>query len=143
MHTLGTLIEDGQYKQAIKEGNLSGLVGSFFQSAIGGNGNPLEKGVGGVHKGSYESMNRDAGALHLGVTPSRLSLTGRICLLRNRRIQLSVSAKRSCRHPIQAGRKSSTYPAHLCISLQKTFSDLLSLQNTLRRNGRLSKPSKQ
>jgi hypothetical protein len=75
IHTLGTLIEDGHYKQAIKDGNLPGLVGSFVQAVIGGGGNPLEKSVSSVQKGSYEGMNRDAGTFDSRVIPSRLSLT--------------------------------------------------------------------
>ena len=62
VHTLGTLIEDGKYKQALKEGNLPGLVGSFFHAVVGDHGNPLEKGAEGSRKGSYEIMNRDAGS---------------------------------------------------------------------------------
>lgn len=61
MHTLGTLIEDGAYKQAVKEGDLLGLAGSFFQSVLGASGNPLEKAADKPQKGSYEVMNRDTG----------------------------------------------------------------------------------
>lgn len=65
MHTLGTLIEDGQYKQALREGSVSGLVGSFFNAIGGGSGgNPLEKMADDKKKGSYEVMNRDAGQSH-------------------------------------------------------------------------------
>ncbi|KAF9464752.1 mitochondrial protein [Collybia nuda] len=60
VHTLGTLIEGDQYKRAIKEGNIPETFGSFFQSMLCSNGNPLEKGAEGVGKSSYESMNRDA-----------------------------------------------------------------------------------
>jgi hypothetical protein len=52
VHTLGTLLEDGRYKKSIRDGDLAGLVGSFFQ----GGANPLEKGG----PGSYEVINRDA-----------------------------------------------------------------------------------
>ncbi|RDB21122.1 MIOREX complex component 2 [Hypsizygus marmoreus] len=60
VHTLGTLIEDSQYKQALKQGNIFGLVNSFCQSLSGDRGNPLEKTADDSQKGSYEVMNRDA-----------------------------------------------------------------------------------
>jgi hypothetical protein len=63
IHTLGTLIEDGKYKQALKEGNLPGLLGSFFQAVTSDHGNPLEKTAEGGRRGSYEVINRDAGSL--------------------------------------------------------------------------------
>ncbi|KAK0228611.1 hypothetical protein IW262DRAFT_1351908 [Armillaria fumosa] len=50
VHTLGTLLDDGKYKNAVKEGSLVGLVGSLI-----GSQNPLEKTSSG-----YESLNRDA-----------------------------------------------------------------------------------
>lgn len=63
VHTLGTLIEDGKYKQALNEGDLPGLVGSLFQAVTGNHGNPLEKTAEEDRKGSYEVINRDAGLL--------------------------------------------------------------------------------
>jgi hypothetical protein len=63
VHTLGTLIEDDKYKQSLKDGKLLGLVGSFFQAVTGDHGNPLEKNPDRGRKGSYESINRDAGSL--------------------------------------------------------------------------------
>ncbi|KAK0503332.1 hypothetical protein EDD18DRAFT_1422536 [Armillaria luteobubalina] len=51
VHTLGTLLDDGKYKNAVKEGSLVGLVGSLI-----GSQNPLEKKTGS----GYESLNRDA-----------------------------------------------------------------------------------
>jgi len=56
VHTLGTLIEDSKYKQALKEGDVPGLVGTLFQAVTGNLENPLE----GDRKGSYEVINRDA-----------------------------------------------------------------------------------
>ncbi|PBK96932.1 mitochondrial protein [Armillaria gallica] len=51
VHTLGTLLDDGKYKNAVKEGSLAGLVGSWI-----GSQNPLEKKT----SSGYESLNRDA-----------------------------------------------------------------------------------
>ncbi|KAK0483697.1 mitochondrial protein [Armillaria novae-zelandiae] len=51
VHTLGTLLDGGQYKNAVKEGSLVGLVGSLL-----GSQNPLEKKT----SSGYESLNRDA-----------------------------------------------------------------------------------
>ncbi|TFK54768.1 NAD-P-binding protein [Heliocybe sulcata] len=56
VHTLGTLLEDGSYKTAVREGDVLGLASSFIKS-LGGR-NPLESGQ---HRpGSYETLNRDA-----------------------------------------------------------------------------------
>ena len=55
VHTLGTLLENSQYKQALSEGNLGALVGGFVDGLTGGN--PLEKGG----PGGFESLNRDSG----------------------------------------------------------------------------------
>ena len=63
VHTLGTLFEDSKYKQALKAGDLPGLVGSLFQAVIGNHENPLETIEKGDRKGSYEVINRDAGSL--------------------------------------------------------------------------------
>ncbi|PBK78225.1 NAD(P)-binding protein [Armillaria solidipes] len=51
VHTLGTLLDDGKYKNAVKESSLVGLVGSLI-----GSQNPLEKKT----SSGYESLNRDA-----------------------------------------------------------------------------------
>ncbi|KAK0240066.1 hypothetical protein EDD85DRAFT_824187 [Armillaria nabsnona] len=51
VHTLGTLLDDGKYKNAVKEGSLARLVGSLI-----GSQNPLEKKT----SSGYESLNRDA-----------------------------------------------------------------------------------
>jgi len=58
VHTLGTLLEDGQYKKAMAEGNLGALIGSFV-GGFADSGNPLEKG-GENRGGSYEVLNRDS-----------------------------------------------------------------------------------
>lgn len=55
VHTLGTLLENPQYKKALSEGNFGALVGGFVGGLTGGN--PLEKGG----PGGYESLNRDSG----------------------------------------------------------------------------------
>ncbi|KAF8651486.1 hypothetical protein AX16_004784 [Volvariella volvacea WC 439] len=63
VHTLGTLIEGGEYKQAIRDGNVLGLAGSFLRTiapGIGGGGNPLKRQPIDEERGSYEAMNRDA-----------------------------------------------------------------------------------
>jgi len=56
VHTLGTLLEDGQYKKALGEGSLGGLLGAFA-GGFGGGGNPLERGE--ANKSGYEVINRD------------------------------------------------------------------------------------
>ncbi|RXW20897.1 hypothetical protein EST38_g4962 [Candolleomyces aberdarensis] len=59
VHTLGTLLEDGAYKQAIRNGDLPGLLKSLI--GIGKDSNPLRSGV--VAEGprvTYESLNRDS-----------------------------------------------------------------------------------
>lgn len=63
VHTLGTLIEDGTYKQALKQGDLPGLVRSIFRTVTGGHNNPLERTAERGRLGSYEVINRDAGSL--------------------------------------------------------------------------------
>ncbi|KAG6917979.1 hypothetical protein DXG01_017163 [Tephrocybe rancida] len=42
VHTLGTLLEDSSYKQAIKQGNVLGLLGILHNNIVGDHGNPLE-----------------------------------------------------------------------------------------------------
>lgn len=76
MHTLGTLLEDGQYKKAMAEGNLGALIGSFVNGLVD-SGNPLEKG-GDRRRGSYEVLNRDSALrvceTFLSISPSVQSL---------------------------------------------------------------------
>ncbi|KAL0946587.1 hypothetical protein HGRIS_012788 [Hohenbuehelia grisea] len=62
VHTLGTLIEDGEYKTALKQGDVPALIGSFVRGAgMNGGKNPLKKGVEANGTGSYEALNRDSG----------------------------------------------------------------------------------
>lgn len=62
VHTLGTLIENSDYKQAIKQGDILGLLGSVRDSIIGNHGNPLERPTVETLRGSYDALNRDSGA---------------------------------------------------------------------------------
>ena len=67
VHTLGTLLEDTGYKQAIKDGDVIGLAGSLFKGLTGiraGGASPLETGEKRTGK-SYERINRDSGMLLL------------------------------------------------------------------------------
>jgi len=57
VHTLGTLFESQKYKQALKEGNLPGLLATVFQGF--GSANPLEQRTEKDVSSSYESVNRD------------------------------------------------------------------------------------
>jgi len=62
VHTLGTLLEDSNYKTSIKSGDIGGLISSIIGSVTGssvGGSNPLERRSGGT-EGSYERLNRDA-----------------------------------------------------------------------------------
>ena len=73
VHTLGTLIEGSRYKEALKEGNLLGLISSLT-SALGSS-NPL--GTADTRK-SYVALNRDSALraceAYISAKPS-LSLT--------------------------------------------------------------------
>ena len=55
VHTLGTLIEGSKYKEALREGNLPGLISSLT-SALGSS-NPLGTADS---KTSYAALNRDS-----------------------------------------------------------------------------------
>ncbi|KAJ4487895.1 mitochondrial protein [Lentinula aciculospora] len=56
VHTLGTLIEDGgKYKQALREGDVTKLIGSALNNVFGLQ-NPLKR----RSEGSYEDVNRDS-----------------------------------------------------------------------------------
>ena len=57
VHTLGTLFEGQKYKQALKDGDLFGLLASFFQGSQ--SDNPLERHTGENNTSSYEVVNRD------------------------------------------------------------------------------------
>ncbi|KJA27353.1 hypothetical protein HYPSUDRAFT_929163 [Hypholoma sublateritium FD-334 SS-4] len=60
VHTLGTLIENSSYKQAVQQGDLPALFRSLHEAMRGGSGNPLEKKHASEYLKSYEVMNRDA-----------------------------------------------------------------------------------
>ncbi|KAJ3725893.1 hypothetical protein C8R42DRAFT_574688 [Lentinula raphanica] len=56
VHTLGTLIEDGgKYKQALREGDVTKVIGSALTSVFGSQ-NPLNRSK----QGSYEDVNHDS-----------------------------------------------------------------------------------
>ena len=73
VHTLGTLIEDSSYKDAIRQGNIPALASSFFKAATGDTGNPLAKNDS-TNRKTYNALNRDAGAEPL-LREERLALT--------------------------------------------------------------------
>ncbi|KLO14701.1 NAD-binding protein [Schizopora paradoxa] len=61
VHTLGTLFEDTGYKEAIRTGDVGGVVSSFLKSLSGGRvggGNPLQESQ--KSGATYETLNRDA-----------------------------------------------------------------------------------
>lgn len=53
VHTIGTLLEDTQYKKALQQGDLGGLLGGLVGIS---RGNPLDEDRA---KSSYEVLNRD------------------------------------------------------------------------------------
>lgn len=57
VHTLGTLLPDTRYKDALRRQDLAGAAASIIQSLTTAGGNPLEG-----HQNAYETLNRDAGA---------------------------------------------------------------------------------
>ena len=56
VHTLGTLLADTKYKDALRNQDLAGAAQSFLQSLLGAGRNPLEERPSG-----YETLNRDSG----------------------------------------------------------------------------------
>jgi len=60
VHTLGTLLEDGAYKQAVRAGDLPGLLKSVL--GAGADSNPLRRNTAESKQGSYETLNRDSGS---------------------------------------------------------------------------------
>lgn len=56
VHTLGTLLPDTKYKDAIRKQDLAGAAASFLQSLTGAGQNPLEERPNG-----YKRLNRDSG----------------------------------------------------------------------------------
>lgn len=87
VHTLGTLLEDTGYKDAVRKGDVAGVLGGFVSGLTGGRvggGNPLERKSSSAG-GTYERLNRDAGesdcfcvAVHSILTPARLPAL-RVC----------------------------------------------------------------
>lgn len=61
VHSLGILLEDAGYKQAVRDGNIFGVARAVGSSLFGGAG-PL-RGKEAVRRG-YEGMNRDSGMSH-------------------------------------------------------------------------------
>lgn len=62
VHTLGILLEDNEYKQAVRDANIPQLLSSLFRSVTRDTGNPLRKGLSAEGKSmTYESMNTKAG----------------------------------------------------------------------------------
>jgi hypothetical protein len=58
VHSLGTLLEGGRYKKALKEGGVLSVLGSVLSK---GDDNPLRRQD---DEKSYEALNRDAGMPH-------------------------------------------------------------------------------
>lgn len=58
VHTLGVLLENTEYKQHLRDGNVPALLKTFF----GGGSNPLKQPSG---TGAYDTINRDSGTLSL------------------------------------------------------------------------------
>jgi len=64
VHTLGTLLEDAWYKDALRRGDALGALASYARAALlPGGRNPLAAD----QPGSYEQLNRDAGACSVGL----------------------------------------------------------------------------
>ena len=59
VHTLGTLLENSSYKQAVRQSDAASLAGVFAKLLKGDN--PLAKGT----EGSYERINKDSGVCAL------------------------------------------------------------------------------
>ncbi|KAH9050661.1 mitochondrial protein [Lactarius hengduanensis] len=55
VHTLGTLLADTSYKDALRRQDLASAAGSIFRSLTSAGGNPLEE-----HRNAYETLNRDS-----------------------------------------------------------------------------------
>ncbi len=56
VHTLGTLLADTRYKDALQKQDLAGAAAIFLQSLTGAGRNPLEESPNG-----YKALNRDSG----------------------------------------------------------------------------------
>jgi hypothetical protein len=57
VHTLGTLLADTRYKDALRRQDLAGAATSIIRSFTNAGGNPLEE-----HQNAYETLNRDSGS---------------------------------------------------------------------------------
>lgn len=55
VHTLGTLLADTRYKDALRNEDWTSAAGSILSSLASAGGNPLEE-----HPNAYETLNRDA-----------------------------------------------------------------------------------
>lgn len=55
VHTLGTLLADTSYKDALRRQDLASAAGSILRSLTSAGGNPLEE-----HRNAYEALNRDS-----------------------------------------------------------------------------------
>lgn len=132
VHTLGILLEDGEYKQAVRDANIPQLLSSLFRTVTGDTGNPLRKGSApGGDRMTYESMNKKAGSdlrvlcsllLHLPLT------------------QLFMYAKHSS--PLRLLKKILITRGHLFTSLQKISSDPSFLRGTSKQNARQNRKSR-
>ncbi|TFK29998.1 mitochondrial protein [Coprinopsis marcescibilis] len=58
VHTLGTLLEDGAYKNAIRQGDVPALLKAVFRT--GQSSNPLRERADEEPQGSYARINRDS-----------------------------------------------------------------------------------
>ena len=56
VHTLGTLLEDPQYKSSVRRSDVSSLASNLLGAALPGSRNPLEPSA-------YDRLNRDTGEL--------------------------------------------------------------------------------
>ena len=56
VHTIGTLLADSKYKDALRRQDLAGAVDSFLTGLTGPGRNPLEE-----RPSDYERLNRDSG----------------------------------------------------------------------------------
>lgn len=131
MHTLGILLEDSEYKQAVRDANIPQLMSTLFRSLTGDNGNPLRDGSPtGGNKMTYELMNKKAGS-YLYV----------LCLLYSHLFvaQHLEYANRSFRHRLIPSESTSTILDHSFTFLLKISSDPLFLRGTLKQNARRSR----
>lgn len=80
VHTLGTLLEDGEYKAALRRGDPFKLFGSFWNGVIGQT-NPLKKSSQSAQgTGTYEALNRDSGAFSRNPTNCHTHQPTQLCV---------------------------------------------------------------